>query len=388
MGLMIDTITAEAERYTGENLTSRDLSSRVASGVVRISGLGFVTNARRLGFSMTMMDTIGHLTRRYSDVTKLKAEDYRVLASKGISQETWDIWRAARLDNWGANHTLLTPDAIMGVEGVSPERKRQAVIDLLGIVREEQDLAVIAPGARERTQMQFGTEAGTPLGELARSAVLFKSFPWTVLQRNLERASAMETEYGRAAYLASLFIFMTAGGAAANWIKDMLAGKDPRTMNAFSRNPRERSIAIRNWMQAGLSGGALGIYGDFLFAETQPYSGNSLAETMMGPNIGTASQVLGLTVGNAAQALQGEETNIGSEAVRVARGITPGANLWYTRALTDRLIFNQLQDMADPGAVDRMQSRQRRMQATDYWWEPSSNPAEGEWPERGPELPN
>lgn len=388
MGLMLDGILGEAQRYANENLTSRDWSSRIASAVIRASGLNFVTDARRLGFSLTMMDAIGHLTRRYQDVTALREDDLRILSSKGIDQATWAIWRAAALDNWGANHTLLTPENIMAAEGFSMQEKRDAAIRLLGIVREEQDLAVITPGARERTAMMFGTQAGTAGGELVRSIMLFKSFPWTLTTRHWERMQAYDGAYGRFAYAAGLVIFMSMGGLAANWIKDLLAGKDPRPVNVFSSDPRMRSTSVRNLVQGALSGGALGIYGDFLFAETQQYNQNSFLETLAGPNAGTASELLRIGPGNLTQALAGEETNIGEETVRFARGITPGANLWYTRAVTDRAIFNQLQDLTDPGAIARMRDRQYSTRRTTYWWDPSANPLEGEGPDRGPEVAN
>lgn len=400
MGLVMDTVLADMERFSGEALTAHDLSSKVASAVMRISGLSFVTDARRLGFSMTMMDSIGHLTRQrqYADVTKLAEGDQRILAAKGISQATWDIWRAANIDSWGANHTLLTPDNIMAVEGAPLEARRQAVIDLLSIVREEQDLAVVTPGARERAAMLFGTQGGTFTGEIVRSVMLFKSFPWTFMTRHGERLGingaidkSLRGDHSgwrdtRFDHFASLFIFMTAGGVVAQWINDILSGKDPRTMNVMSSDPDQRSVAVRNWMQASLKGGALGIYGDFLFSQTNPYSGNSLQETIMGPTFGTASEAIRLTAGNGLEALQGEDTHIGSEAVRFARGHTPGANLWFLKGLGDRYIWNQLQDMTDPGAVDRMVDRQQSMQQTNYWWSPSADVWAGEGPDRAPDL--
>jgi hypothetical protein len=330
-----------------------------------------------------MMDAIGHLTRQrqYADVSKLAEGDRNILAAKGITQQTWDIWRAAELDRWGSNHTLLTPDNIMAVEGPPIEARRQAVIDLLSIVREEQDLAVITPGARERTAMMFGTQAGTIGGEIVRSAMLFKSFPWTLITRHGERFRMSQAPQDRFAYLASLFVFMTMGGVVAQWINDLLGGKDPRPMNVFSDDPDQRSVAVRNWIQASLKGGALGIYGDFLFSQTNPYSGNTMAETLAGPNFGTASELQRVTFGNAIEAVQGEETNIGSEAVRTARGVTPGANLWFIKGLTDRYIWNQLQEMTDPGAIDRMRDRQESTQQTQYWWAPDELA-----PERAPDL--
>jgi len=386
MGLMLDVLHEDAQRYATENLTSKDMSARVASTVMRVSGLGFVTDARRLGFSVTMMDAIGHLTRRYQDVSKLGAADYHILSQKGIRQETWNIWRAAELDTHGANHTLLTPDAIMAVEGVSLEAKRQAAIDLLAIVREEQDLAVIVPGARERVAMTAGTQAGTATGELVRAMMLFKSFPWAFLTRHGERGLSNASAGGRFAYFGALFVNMTLLGVAAQWINDLLTGKDPRNMNVMSEDPHTRSIAVRNWIQGSLKGGALGIYGDFLFSESDPYSGNSAIETLAGPTAGTLGEAQRLTFGNLAQAAEGQETNIGPEALRFARGVTPGANLWFLRGLADRAIWNELSDTMKPGATEELTARVQSQRGQSYWWLPQDNPLAGQAPERAPDM--
>jgi hypothetical protein len=382
MGLILDTLIADMDRFSAENLTSKALSARTASTLIRASGLTFVTNARRLGFAMTLMDSIGHLTRRFADVTALGANDLRILASKGIDQATWDIWRAADLDKHRGNDTLLTPENIMKVQGVPVEARRSAVIKLLSIVRQEQDLAVINPGVRERWQLQQligNPRSGTVLGELWRSVILFKTFPWALLERHLARAQF----YGgnKYAYLAAMFVSMTLCGQLTNWLNDLRRGRDPRTVNVFSGDPHTRSIAWRNVINSMLKGGALGVYGDFLFSETSPTSGGGLAETLMGPTGGLISQTLGLTVGNAVQAIQGEDTHFAKELLRYTRSNTPGSNLVWTQTLTDRYIWDMLADLAEPGSNERLRQRQQQREGTTYWWEPGDTV-----PERAPDL--
>ncbi|NJM08823.1 hypothetical protein HC891_25455 [Candidatus Gracilibacteria bacterium] len=121
---------------------------------------------------------------------------------------------------------------------------------------------------------------------------------------------------------------------------------------------------------ASMKGGGLGIFGDFLFNESNNYSQNSFAEMLSGPLVQTFSQVDQLTRGNIAQYLAGEETNVGPEATKFARSNIPGGNLWYTKALTDRFVFNTLAEELDPGYFDRLEARQRRIYGTEYWWEP------------------
>jgi hypothetical protein len=52
------------------------------------------------------------------------------------------------------------------------------------------------------------------------------------------------------------------------------------------------------------------------------------------------------------------------------KGKTPFANLWYTKAATDRLLFNQLQEMASPGYLRRMEQRARKEFQQQYFWRP------------------
>jgi hypothetical protein len=57
--------------------------------------------------------------------------------------------------------------------------------------------------------------------------------------------------------------------------------------------------------------------------------------------------------------------------VRDIKGIMP-TNLWYTRALTDRLIYNQIGEALRPGYTERMQDRAKSMFGTEYFWNPAS----------------
>lgn len=397
-GLLIDTMIGHADRFAHDNVSGRAIASTVAGEVLRLSGLNFVTEMRRMAFSVTMMDAIGHLTRRYQDVTRLKREDVGMLATKGIDQATWDIWRQARLERRGVNATLLTPDAIMALTSVPLADRQAAVVKLLAVVREEQDIAVIQPGTRERVQLTGGATSGTIMGEIARTMMLFKSFPWAVITRQWERAidpqalmTAARTPglggktkalakytMGHAGAIAALVIMTTTAGILLNWVRDILSGRNPRSINPMGQ---DRDIAVRNIVQGFMTGGAFGIYGDFLFTAAQDpqRGGNTLAETLAGPVISRGAQTFNLVQGNIAQALAGEETNFGPEAARYGYSFMP--NLWYTKALTDRAILYQLQEAMQPGYVAQMQARARQQRGTTYYWEPDEAA-----PTQGPDL--
>src|SRR3546814_5987861 len=107
-----------------------------------------------------------------------------------------------------------------------------------------------------------------------------------------------------------------------------------------------------------MRGGALSIFGDFLFEDTTQF-GQSLLATVAGPVAGLAEDVFRLTQGTAVKAAKGEETDFGAKAIRFARSNIPGANLWYTKAALDHLVFHQLQEYFSPGYLRRMKRRAR-----------------------------
>ena len=47
----------------------------------------------------------------------------------------------------------------------------------------------------------------------------------------------------------------------------------------------------------------------------------------------------------------------------------PGANLWYLKAATNYLPFNQLQELASPGYLARVRARAQREFGTTEWWD-------------------
>src|SRR3546814_4007105 len=133
-------------------------------------------------------------------------------------------------------------------------------------------------------------------------------------------------------------------------------------------------------LQAIMRGGALSIFGDFLFSDTTQY-GNSLLGTVAGPVAGLAEDVAALTLGNIHQAARGEDTHVGAELVRFTRSNMPLANLWYTKAATDHLVFHQLQEYFSPGYLKPMRTRARNEFDQEFWWEPGERV-----PDRAPDL--
>ena len=388
-GLALETMIGDLNRWGQDNLGST-VTSKLAHATMRASGLNAITDVRRRAFGVTMMDSIGHLTRGVDSLAKLDEHDNRILLSKGITENDWQVWRAAQPEKWGGNDTVLTPDAIykipdekimhlmgdlatMGEAGSDAFRlaanalRRDAALKLIGTVAEEVDMAVVTPKGIEREMLGGGLQRGTWKGELTRSVFLFKTTPIAVVYRHWKRALAQDTNMGKAGYIAALMASTTLLGAFTMQLKELVAGRDPKNLN-----PLKGDNGAKNWLAAFLQGGSFGIYGDFIFSGTTRHETSPVA-AFLGPVVGLFEQMFNLTQGNLVQAAQGKDTKFGAELVRFGKQNIPMANLWYTKAALDHLVFNNLQELASPGYLAKTKQRMQKQFGQSFYWDPQTN---------------
>ena len=380
-GLAMDTMIGDLNRWGQDNLGST-VTSKLAHATMKASGMNAITDVRRRAFGVTMMDSIGHLTRNVDSLAKLDEHDNRILLSKGVTDEDWLVWRAAQPEKWGGNDTVLTPDAIYAVPdadlapilrsvGLTPSPqaaaalRRNAALRLIGAVSEEIDMAVVTPKNIEREMFGGGLQRGTWKGELMRSVFLFKTTPLAVVLRHWKRGLAQPTRAGKAAYIASLIATTTVVGAFTLQLKELIAGRDPKNLNPFEEG------GVKNWVQAFLNGGSFGIYGDFLFSGTTRHESSPLGAAL-GPVASLVEQMFNLTQGNIVQAAQGKDTKFGAELIRFGKQNIPMANLWYAKTALDQMIFNDLQEYVSPGYLSKMKRRMEKEFGASYYWDPKT----------------
>ncbi len=208
------------------------------------------------------------------------------------------------------------------------------------------DSATPTPGARERAILRQGTAPGDITGEAWRYFAQLKGFPVTISTKILgpiffDRGQRTLSEsFFKGQFdvvgLASVIAGTTIMGALSTQLQQMVQGREPL--------PWDEKL----FMQGFIKGGAGGLYADFLFAENERF-GRSFLASLGGPLASTLNQADLLR----AQAFAGQD--IGAGAVRFTRGIIPGQNLLYAKALLDYLIFFQLQEIANPGYLSRME---------------------------------
>ena len=344
----------------------------MAEAVLRASGLNAMTDAGRRAFALEFGANLAEAFGK--DLDKVEGFFGEGLRSR-LTPEDWAALRTTRtVDHKGARFFVI--DELMAREDLPLSRRQALAAKVQGYLNNELLYAVPEPDALARVITTAGGQArGTIAGEVSRNILQFKSFPIAVLSLHAQRAIAagqMRGTWTGIKYAAQGIIATTALGYVAMQAKQIAKGKDPRD----TTDPA-------TWAAAFTQGGGLGIYGDFLFSDANRF-GQGPVTTMLGPTAGLANDLAKLTVGNVQELLKGEDTELAAEVVGFGSRYMPGGNLWYTRLLLEREVFDQLALTADPvGTRRRFQRQQKRAreEASGYWWRPGQQA-----PDRAPEI--
>lgn len=370
-GLILDSamhVFETESRYAG-TLNGRGFTRYVADRVLTYSGLIPWTQAGRHSFGLGFIGAVtDHRRVAHADLPDALRN---VMGRYGIGAEDWEILRKVTPGE-GANGSKWLDPAQVG------KANPQLADRYLEMILQETEYAVPSGTLRGRAAFISDAQPGTFWGEVIRSGVMFKSFAatFTILHgARIYRQIAASPAKG-AAYAGAVLLTTTLGGMASLWLKDVVAGRDPRPMDGPDGNPT--AFILASMMQ----GGGLGIFGDFLFADINRYGGG-LATTLAGPVAERGTQLINLTAGNLIQLAAGEDTNFTSELRRFAGGMVPGSTIWYLRMGWQRMFLDQLEAIADPGAYGSFRRRAQffeREHGNQHWWAP------GEFlPDRAPD---
>ena len=204
---------------------------------------------------------------------------------------------------------------------------------------------------------------------MMRHITLFKSFPITVI-RKAAGAQVNSVRSGgqvNGKLLASLIVAQTGFGWLSTMLKDVSKGKEPYTIpDAFAEsNPDVLKAQIT---RAISQGGGFGLYGDLLFGNYNRYS-NQFIPFAMGPTAGMAEDIMGIY----SQAKQGEGTKALNQALRTISGVTPGANIFWSRWALDYYVIHYLNEMTNPGYLRRREQSIMEHYNQRYFIPPSRN---------------
>lgn len=370
-GLMLDGIRGGLNRFY-EGLGDSSVTGKMANAVMRAGLLNALTEANRGSIGASLFSAIGSEVASGKSFASLDKSDVRTLRNYGITAEDWAIWQKAKLQDLGSgNTTALTPDAIAAIDGIDATAKRNAIIKLLGAVNTEVDFAVVTPGWKERAQFYGDIQRGTVKGVINNAVLQFKTFPFTQFNRMFDAVANKDGYVSKSAMASSLVLGTALAGAMTITVRDMLSGKDPRD----TTDPRF-------WTAALISGGGLGIYGDFIYGMSETRYGSGPVEVLSGPSIGPLLELTLVQPMRAMkQASEGKETQLAAQTFQDLKGFIPGNNLWFTKAATDNMIMYQVMEQLSPGYLARMRQKSLKEYGQDRWWVPGEMA-----PDRPPDL--
>lgn len=288
----------------------------------------------------------------------------------GIDEAEWNVLRQANAKAADGEHFLVADglddvsDEViagwLGKESAGPgelKRAREELKTRLNTYYQDQvSESMTVAGAKERAMTRQDIPPGTVWGEAIRFMMQFKQYPITFVSKHIGRElyRGDKKDWGG---IASLIVGTTALGYVSMTAKDFVKGRTPRT-------PEDAGGWADLFYASMMQGGGLGIFTDFLFGEYNRFGGG-LAETIAGPLVGTANDVI--RVWHAA--IRGED--FGATAFKTVLNNTPFINLFYARAAMDYLILYNIQEMMNPGYLRRYEQRIKRENNQEFILPPS-----------------
>ena len=366
-GLMASSATDMLNVWSAENIR-QTWSGRLANATMRLSLMNAWNDWLNRAFGMTKMHGLGNMAG--TPWEGLKQWDRELLTRRGVTADDWSVVNRAEPSELHGMK-FLTPDSIVAT---GHERGVEIATKVLALVRDETQYAVIQPDLMTQAARTWnGTQAGTGLGELARSLMLFKGFPFAMITRHWKRMADMPVVTdgsapimaNRGVYIGGLVVAGTALGAISTQAWQILWGKDPIDMIG--------PHAAKFWLQAFAVGGGGGFYSDLIMRDSTQDRGawDAVGKTLGGPVIGDIADLVSLTKQNIDQKLAGKETHFGAEALKFGRSHVPFVNLWYARAAIDHFVMNSLSENLSPGYLSKMQARAQKEWGQGFWWAPA-----------------
>jgi hypothetical protein len=330
----------------------------------KVSGLGPFTQAQRNAGAIFFSSWVAiHAGKSFDELPGALGP---ILKSSGIGAEEWAVLskHAVREMSEGEfSIKIMSPEAIGEIDdaaiGVYLKSKgiddnalsrRKARTDLEDSYRsyllDSSLSSTIDLKARNRGKMMGKTDPGDIPGAIWRSMMQFKSFPIAIMAQRFARdvsyRGGIKNVRGWGPVMGMVIAQQTAMGYVAMSLKDIAKGKEPR-------DPTDPKTFFASIAQ----GGGLGIWGDFLFAETNRFGGG-FASTLAGPTAGVISDIQDLVQ----RARNGDDT--AGHALRFIYNNTPFANLFYSRAAVDYFFMNRVFEEINPGFQSRVRSRAMR----------------------------
>ena len=355
-------------RFAGPALGA-EWSRWIADRSVMFSGLKPLTTGRKLVEARAWQSHIADLAKEGKAFDRLDPRLKRALEGFGINRTHWDIWKQSidpngfvtgrQIELNGGSVAYLDMAKLQVTDpAYLAEQKalmhREAAEKLSELISSWSERAVPQGTPNARAAISGGLKRGTLPGELVDYVLQYKAFGLSFTTLQLEAIGEMAGAKGGGTgarsglgYFAAMAVPLTLAGGLYIQMRGLLDGKDPEDM-------REPNF----WIRAGLQGGGLGLFGDFVKASENRF-GQGLQGALSGPGLAFLGDAFGLTLGNVMELARREKakdggtkpTRAGRELVQFLGRYTPVASShWALRGAYRRVVLDNLQWLIDPEA--------------------------------------
>lgn len=342
---------------------------------MRLGGLPWLLGRQKAGSTWETANFFGHNVGKPFEALDPKVQ--RILSLHAISPTEWEALRTAPdHEQDGAGLTYLTPKAAdratpAAIDAIDPGRVEAAGDDedadrirqdirenlamkLASLYSDTADRSVVTPGIAERALFtRLGGAYGGPLiGQYKTWAAAAVRQMWGQAIYGMERGEAVKA-------LAGLAATMTAMGALRVSIGDALNGKEPDMPNGEAGHDLK---LFSSWI---VGGGGLGIFGDYVIgAMLRSDTGQDLASNLESAFLGPVAEDVANTAGNLFNLAKApfSKTSPENKEIKAAGQIfgefvdhLPVVNTFYVRHVLNWLFLDRLQEMTNPGYLQRYQ---------------------------------
>ena len=374
-----------------ENGDSRGFTSRLVEKVYQYQGATWLNRHNRQAATLGMSSWLGSESRRGWNEIEPTTREF--LQEHAFTEADWELIRRGEMiaDD---GRSYLAPESVNSLPDqaiadhlkatgrASTERhvaawRTDTANHISAMMTDYVSQSLTEPSLRSRMVTTGGTQAGTWSGELVRSMWDVKSFMVSQMQKGIEterfgrssdpRARVRAGSTSQYLAIANYMAAMTVAGYTSYVMKGWAAGVNRRGL-VEDESEDDRILFFdlpvfddRVLFAAMAQGGALGIYGDFLFSDNDRFGGGFL-QTLSGPSIGKLEDIYKIwrawkTSGDDSdpEAAERERGALANQMVRMLKGSIPGSNLWYSRAILDRYIWWNIQESINPAALRRLE---------------------------------
>lgn len=350
--------------------------------VMSVTGHAWWDNKFRL--NALVADGYRHWTQRGKDFNQLSLSQQNAFKQFGIDDKGWDIIRQSEGTILGNGVTAFMPSDLMkaplgrfksliATKNPSDTQLSRARDELQSNYRnymgELSDRSTTSPSIANRALMGMGykgREEGTVAGELYRGAFQLKGWAINYMRNHLG---------------AELFGYDNQPATFGQAMADILKGKNPKGTMGLAKLISSGVIiaSVTNAMRDAATGKtpenpltergvarafarqSLGIYSDFLFQDTRPDASFwDRVGNMTGPEYGLLSDIYDLgqkTVNQLSSSDGVTPEQLGSDERQLFQDTyrrVPGTSLFWTKAVMDYAILNNLSEELNPGYQQRL----------------------------------